>query len=97
MRDYITIGPVPAGEPCAQVGEQDYLEKSTKECKRFIKQLKKQFGQPPQNTSLQMKTFHHEFGMYHEVVCYYNTDDSEGEEYCLAIEAEMPEFWEVEE
>ena len=93
MLDYITIGSVPAAEPCAQVGEADYKEKSLKECSRFIRQLEKEFGEPPANTKLQTKAFNHDFGVYHEVVCYFDDTNDEAQEYCYTIEANMPEYW----
>lgn len=94
MRDYIHIGPVPAGESCAQVGEVDYTIKSIKECKRFIEQLKRQFGEPPTKAQLETKTFQHDFGEYKEVVCYFDDEDKDSVEYCFMIEGNSPEEWE---
>lgn len=94
MRDYINIGCTPSAEKCAQVGDPDYTNKAKEECKRFIKQLVKEFGEPPSSASLKIKSFHHEFGIYHEVVCYFNEGDEEAENYCYTIEADMPEYWE---
>ncbi len=94
MRDYITLGPTPAGESCIQVGDPDYQKKAIKECHRFINQLKKQFGEPPQGASLLVKSFHHDFGIYHEVVCYYIDEDETSMGYCYYLEANTPEYWE---
>jgi hypothetical protein len=47
MKDYINIGPVPCEEDCAQVGREGYREQAVKECTRFIKLLRKTFGDEP--------------------------------------------------
>lgn len=94
MKDYINIGPSPAGEACVQVGDSNYKVKALKECNRFIDQLEREFGKPPQGASLGIKNFHHDFGIYHEVVCYYDIDNEEAENYCYKIEANTPEYWE---
>ncbi len=93
MRDYINIGPTPAGEECAQVGDSDYHKRAFKECNRFIKQLESEFGKPPREAELNIKSFHHDFGIYHEVVCYFDTEDEESQGYCYEIEANTPEYW----
>lgn len=92
--NYITIGPAPAGEPCAQVGDPEYKQKAVKECERFIKQLKKQFGNPPLGATLTIKGHYHDFGVYHEVACVYFEEFPEAEQYCFKLEAEVPEHWE---
>ncbi len=94
MRDYIVIGPAPAGENCVQVGDPEYYEKSLLECKRFRRQLLNTFGKEPKTARLDIKEFHHDFGVYREVVCYYDDNDPIGTEYCFTVEANMPEHWE---
>ena len=46
---------------------------------------------------MKIKSFHHDFGTYYEVVCYYNDNDEEAQNYCYTIEADMPERWEDNE
>jgi len=41
MSDYITLGPTPYAEDCAQVGRDDYFERSRKECRAYIGQLER--------------------------------------------------------
>jgi hypothetical protein len=94
MNDYIIIGPSPAGEPCAQVGDPNYHDQSKQECRRFKEQLIRQFGNPPTGAKLGIKAFHHDFGVYHEVVCYFIIDNEEAENYCYNLEANTPEYWE---
>ena len=92
IRDYINIGATPVAEDCLQVGTPAYTEiAAVNECKRFIKQLKAQFGPEPPNTKLIAKVFNHDFGTYYEVVCWY--EDAEGEAYALKCEGEAWEEW----
>jgi hypothetical protein len=55
MRSYISIGPVPCDEDCAQVGRDGYREQAVKECKRFIELLRKTFGDEPPGAHLAIK------------------------------------------
>lgn len=96
MRDYMTIGSTPSGEDCAQVGSEDYYDRSMKECKAFIAQLRRQFGTEPILTRLSIKAFPHDFGTYHEVVCYYDTEDEEARNFAFRLESETPEYWDEE-
>lgn len=34
--DYLSLGPTPAEEGCAQVGAPDYVERATRECRRYV-------------------------------------------------------------
>lgn len=93
MRDYISIGSSPYGEDCAQVGSDYYSIKSRKECAALIGQLRRLFGEEKGTACLAVKSFPHDFGTYHEVICYFNDDDEIGKEYAFKIENELPEHW----
>jgi hypothetical protein len=93
MRDYISLGPTPADEPCAQVGEELYAQKAQAECRRFIKALREMFGPEPSGAYLQTTAFPHDFGAYWEVVCYFNEDVPESIEYAFHLEREAPTTW----
>lgn len=92
--DYINIGPGPCDEDCAQTGTYDYHDRAGKECRRFIELIRKVLGPEPANTRLGIKTFMHDFGNYHEVVCHYDPDDSVSVEYAFKCEGEAPTKWE---
>jgi hypothetical protein len=94
MRDYIDIGPSPADEPCAQLGSEGYEEKAHAECKRFIALIRKKFGPAPPGASLKIKSNAHDFGIYYEVVCYYDTEDKEAIDYAFKCESDTPLNWE---
>ena len=96
MRDFFTLGPTPADESCACVGEPDYAERAPAECRRFIKLLRKTFGPEPSGARLATKWFDHDFGQYCEVVCYFDPEIPGSVEYALRCEGEVPTTWEEE-
>jgi len=75
MRDYISIGSTPAGENCAQVGAADYHSTARRECRAFINQIRREFGQEPDGARLFIKSNPHDFGSYLEVCCEYDVPD----------------------
>ncbi|MFN6965191.1 MAG: hypothetical protein ACK4S4_15705 [Pyrinomonadaceae bacterium] len=96
MRDYVDIGPSPTAEDCAQVGSDDYYERARRECRVFIDQLRRQFGDEPCSASLSVRSYPHDFGTYYEVVCYFDDDDDEAVEYAYKLESETPEHWDAD-
>jgi len=95
MKDYIEIGPAPADEECAQLGEDGYYTRSRRECWTYIKQIRRELGMEPANTKLVVKTFQHDFGTYYEVVCYYG-ESYESMGYAIRCEEEVSDRWDDE-
>jgi hypothetical protein len=62
MQDYLSLGPVPSDEPCAQVGEEHYAIRARIECTRFIALLRETFGPEPSGAWLSTKAFDHDYG-----------------------------------
>jgi hypothetical protein len=94
MRDYITIGPVPAEESCQQVGTPSYDPQAARaECRRFIEAILKVVGPEPEQANLHIKSNPHDFGTYLEVVCYFDVDDKEATEYAYRCESDAPTTW----
>jgi len=90
MSDYITLGSTPYAEDCAQVGRDDYFERTRKECRAYIGQLERLY--PKLEGCFRVKSFPHDSGTYHEIVVYY------GDPYCtmyeaLEVERNLPEYW----
>jgi hypothetical protein len=96
VRDYISIGPSPVEEDCAQVGSDGYHNQARKECRAFINQLRRQFCPEIGSANLNIKANPHDFGTYYDVVCYYDDDDQVGSEYAFKLEDETPEKWDAE-
>lgn len=85
----IEVGPVPAEESCAQVGRDDYNERSRRECAVYIRQLQRIFGNPnPKILRFERRGFPHELGRYHEVEAIMTTEGAE-----LFDEAKLPCEW----
>ena len=92
MRDYITIGSTPCNEDCQQVPYEDY-NLAMRECKQFIEAIRKALGNEPERAHLVVKGFPHDFGTYHEVVCYYDTANEQSSEYAFKCESDSPSTW----
>jgi hypothetical protein len=92
-RDYVTLGPAPADEACAQVGDDFYAEKARAECRRFITLLRETFGPEPSGAYLTTKGFPHDYGTYYGVVCYFNERAPQSVDYAFRCEREAPTTW----
>jgi hypothetical protein len=96
MTDELFLSPTPIGEDCAQLGAADYSTKSSKECRAFINQLKRVFGEPPSGANLRIKACPHDFGTYKDVVVVFDDTNEAATEYAYKVEANLPEFWDEE-
>ena len=94
MGDYLNLGPTPADEPCAQVGEEGYELKARAECQRYIELLRRKFGPEPPGSKLKIRGFQHDFGRYFECIVTYRDGDQEAFDYALKLEEEAPTRWE---
>jgi hypothetical protein len=93
MKDFIDVGSAPTHEDCAQVGSEDYHERAKRECRAYIAQLRRLFGQEPSGAVLRLKANPHDFGNYFSVVCHFDNRFPASLEYALRCESESPEFW----
>ena len=94
MRDYLSLGTTPWEEDCAQVGEENYIEKARKECARFIEGLEHYFGGPPYGVTFKATANPHDFGTYYDVVVWYDINDEEAVKYAFDVEGNIPRTWE---
>jgi hypothetical protein len=94
--DYLTIGPSPAEENCASVGADNYGQQSQRECRAFVNQLVRQFGEPPYGARIAVKSFPHDFGSYREVCVIYDDVFEEAIDFAFKIEKESPAQWDDE-
>lgn len=86
--NWIEIGSSPYDEPCAQVGEDDYLAKSLRECAAYKAQLERMF---PAGIFI-IKRFPHDFGSYREVVALLGRGD-ESDRAAFSAERDGPAKW----
>lgn len=85
MRDYLELGPTPAGESCQQVGMPTYNDIAARaECNSYKEMLEGLFPE----CEFAVKSFPHDFGNYREVVVYLDKGDP------YKVDANLPEFWE---
>lgn len=95
--DYIDIGPVPAYEDCAQVGEPGFRQRASKEMDAYVRQLERQFKKyEDKNIAFRKKWFNHDFGSYGSVVIEFFEDDKDGFDCAIDIEHNLPEYWDDE-
>lgn len=91
--DYLSLGSSPPCESCAQVGHDDYPEQSQKECRAWLNQIVRKFGNPPFGARLSTKSFPHEFGSYQEVVVHFDTCQEQAIEFAFNVENNLPTEW----
>lgn len=94
-KEYISLGTTPIEETCSQVGEENYYQKGIEEGLKFITQLEKEFGQPPQGAKFKLMDCPHDFGNYVDLICEYDPANLEACQYCFNIEINLPEKWEL--
>ncbi len=93
--NYLEIGPGPADETCAQLGQDPHFdETNARECRVFKRMLERvypiQAGVP---TQLIIKSFPHEFGAYKEVCVTFDGSDQAAVRYAFQVEANAPMTW----
>lgn len=93
MRQEVSLGPAPAEETCAQVGEEDYDARARRECDRYIRLIREKMGPEPDGARLTRKSNEHDFGPYMDVVCRYDDSDERATAYAFACEANSPATW----
>ncbi len=94
MRDYLIIGSSSYDEDCVQVGDPHYYRNMLGECLRFMALRRTLVGPEPEGAELCITAFEHDFGTYHEVVCWYDTMLPASFAYAQRCEDEMPATWE---
>lgn len=96
MKDYLDIESVPVEEPCAQLGENIYYERSMAECRAYINQLKRKFGTPPGNAYIKIASNPYDQGTYYSLQLIFDDDNEEESEWAYEIEGSLPEIWDEE-
>ena len=92
--EYIELGPVPAGEPCAQVGTHNYLARSMRECEVFRRMLERVLPIPEGlPVKYVVRSHPHDFGTYREVSVRYSGDDAAACNFAFQVESSVPDVW----
>lgn len=93
--DILEIGPSPWDESCTQLGSENYGVRARRECGAFIRQIRRQLGEEPENAELRIRPNHHDYGTYYEVAVYYDCQCEEAVEYAIMVEKNTPQFWDA--
>lgn len=94
MRDYLTLGPTPAGEQCENLGPNYNPQRARLECNTFRDQLRREF--PEATCQFVVKSFPHDFGSYMEVCAVYDDTDEVQVDWAFRAESDTPEYWDQE-
>jgi len=91
----IEIGFSPSEEDCAQVGAEDYRERSRKEMKAFRSQILRHYPIPHElqeqgKAGIQTSSVSHDFGSYRELVLSFDGACEEAWKWAMLVE-EDPE------
>jgi hypothetical protein len=94
--DYIELGPVPAGETCAQVGTEHYLAMSLRECKVYQRMLQR-LCPIPQGlpVAFVVRSHAHDFGPYREVSVRFCGGSQAAVDFAYDVDANVPEQWDA--
>ena len=84
--EFYEIGSSPCNEECAQTLDPNFTEKNRLECRVYIDQLTREFGEPPGEARYSVKASEHDFGTYREVVIRFNPDNEEETAYADKVQ-----------
>jgi len=90
------LGPTPAEEACAQVGQPNYREQALKECRAYLRQLTRLFPESPPGARFALAREVHDFGTYYEVVVRYDPEDKASRAFALRVEENLPARWDAQ-
>jgi hypothetical protein len=94
--DSIDLGCAPSEEDCAQVGRDGYYPRACRECRAYLAQLRRLFGDEPDGARLAVTSNPHDFGTYLSVACRYDPALPAAVDYAFRCEAEGPREWDEE-
>ena len=90
----LELGPTPHEEPCEQVGDNYNPIQAKRECRAFINQLKRMFGEC-EGARFVITSNPHDFGSYFEVVVKFNNNE-QAIDYAFMVEEKCPARWDEE-
>ncbi len=94
--EYIELGPVPAGEACAQVGTDNYLANSLRECEVYRRMLARVFPTPGElPVKFVVRSHPHDFGPYREVSVAFADGNQAAVDFAWQVEAALPDAWDA--
>ena len=94
--EYIELGPVPAGESCAQVGTDSHLANSLRECEVYRRMLARVLP-IPQGLPVRyvVRSHSHDFGIYREVSIGFAASHQGAADFACQAESALPDAWDA--
>ena len=96
MKSYLTVGSAPAGENCAQVGTEGYVQAAIREGRAYIGQLRRHYKAQVGHDfpcRLIVQSHPHDFGFYYEVNVVYQDEEPHEVMAVLWLTNNSPELW----
>lgn len=94
------LGPTPAGESCAQVGDDNYgvlaYAETTAYKNQLYRLLKENFKNIPESFRFKVSREEHDLGSYYEVVAMFDSNDPDAKtchDIAIFIDNNVPEEW----
>lgn len=94
--DTIELGPVPAGETCVEVGTDNYMANSLRECKVYQRMLER-LCPIPQGlpVAFVVRSHPHDFGPYREVSVRFCGGNQAAMDFAYHVDANAPDQWDA--
>jgi hypothetical protein len=89
----IWIGPAPALESYAHLGEPDYARDAKAECRAFIDAIRKVCGREPEGARLAILPQEVDASTYYEVAVIYDGDNEWAAQYAAKVDSQAPTTW----
>lgn len=91
--DYMSIGSAPASEPCVQISDDTSL--NVAECRIYLEQLVRSFGNPPDGCYFFLLKNYHDFGIYYEAAICFDPEKEAAVEYAFKVENGLDRWDEI--
>lgn len=94
--NHIELGPVPASETCVEVGTDNYMANSLRECKVYQRMLER-LCPIPQGLPVEfvVRSHPHDFGLYREVSVRFFDGNPAAVDFAYHVEANAPDQWDA--
>jgi hypothetical protein len=87
---------VPAGEACAQIGADNYLANSLRECEVYRRMLDRIFPVPGKlPVKFVVRSHPHDFGPYREVSIAFADGNQAAVDFAWQVQAALPDAWDA--
>jgi hypothetical protein len=93
VQDVIYLGPVPANEKRAEIGEPDYDARSKAECLQHILALKRVCGDPPDGAHFEIFEFRVGDAIDRQVCLKFDNQNKLAVDYAFKVEDRRPDSW----